>query len=124
MTCSMAVLDPSTTIVSRMRSGMSVCPRVSESMTKPRARNRLTTRLNANGLFSIVATSVCLKGDNLRQGCAGDDHREDVFGGIDQELDEGGAGLGHRAANRVRDARRILRLDGGNAVCIRQFDEV
>src|SRR5437879_481994 len=120
----MAVLDPSTTIVSRMRSGMSVCPRVSESMTKPRARNRLTTRLNANGLFSIVATSVCLKGDNLRKRCTGDDHREDVLGGIDQELDEGGARLGHGAADRFRDARRILHLDGWNTVRLCQLHEI
>ena len=46
------------------------------------------TRLNVNGLLSIVATSVCFIGDHLRERRPGDDHGENVFVRIDKKLDE------------------------------------
>src|SRR5579871_4438092 len=87
-TCSTAVFDPSTTIVRRIMSGTSVWPIVSDSIAKPRERNRLMTRLNVNGLLSIVATSVCFKRDHLRKRRPRDDHREHIFTGVDHEFDE------------------------------------
>src|SRR5437867_831231 len=97
---------------------------VSESMTKPRERNRLITRLNVNGLLSIVATSVCFIWDHLRQRRAGHHHGENVLFWIDQELDERRAGLVHGPLDGPFDLGRVLHLPGRDAISVGQLDEV
>src|SRR6266542_1949631 len=103
---------------------MSVWPMVSESMTKPRDRNRLITRLNVNGLLSIVATSVCFKGNYLRQCRPRDDHGKNVFVRIDQELDERRPGGIHRPFDGFGHLGRIFDRPGRDAVRVGELDEV
>src|SRR5437762_13212259 len=103
-------------MVSRIMFWMSVWPIVSDSITKPRDRNRLMTRLNVNGLLSIVATSVCFKGNHLRERCPGNDHREHIFIRVNQELDQGWARCVHRPANGLGNLGRILDLAGRDAI--------
>src|SRR5579884_429620 len=111
-------------MVSRIMSWTSVWPMVSDSMTKPRERKRLMTRLNVNGLLSIVATSVCFKGDHLRECRPGHHHGEHVFRWVDEEFDEGRSRLVHRPLDGLRHARGVLDLAGRNAVRVRQLEEV
>src|SRR4051794_16714969 len=124
MTCSTAVLEPSTTSVRRAMFGSWVWPMVRLSISKPRCRNRLTTRFRTDGWSASVATNVCFIGNHLTERRAGHDHRKDVLLGLSLELDHGRAWLGHRRRHRGVDllrtghppARDLVRLGDQHVV--------
>src|SRR5216684_3557126 len=134
-----------TTSVIRETPGRSVVPTVSEEMLNPRRRNSDTTRFNAPGRSSTVATNVWatalfIMSSRLRvgtrfehRGGAADhvapvrvdrDHRVDAVFLLDAEIDHGRA----RGFLRPRD-RALDLLAGGDAqaekpVGLGQLDEV
>src|SRR5713101_3804969 len=134
-----------TTSVIRETPGRSVVPTVSEEMLNPRRRNSDTTRFNAPGRSSTVATNVWATAvfimssglrvgtrfehrggaaDHVAQVRVGRDHRVDAVFLLDAEIDHGRA----RGFLRPRD-RALDLLAGGDAqaekpVGLGQLDEV
>src|SRR5215207_5646572 len=124
MTCSMAVFEPSTTIVRREMWASWVRPMVKLSIANPRCRNRLTTRFSVHGASSTVATNVCFIRNNLRQGGTRHNHRVHAFFTRDLELDQVRSREVHRGLNRAIDLIRMSYSARRNAVGLGQLHEV
>src|ERR687883_1046318 len=116
MTCSMAVFDPSTTIVRRLMCASWVRPIVRLSIANPRCRNRLTIRLSVHGASSTVATSVCFIWNHLRQRGTRDDHRVHALLARNAELDQVRTGKVDRRLNGLVDLARFGDAGGRDAV--------
>src|SRR6185369_5814333 len=101
MTCSIAVFEPSTTMVRREMWASWVRPMVRLSIAKPRCRNRLTIRFSVHGASSTVATNVCFIGNHLRQCRAWHNHWIDTLATRDHEFDQVRPGEVHRALNHL-----------------------
>src|SRR5215208_880176 len=121
MTCSTAVLEPSTTIVRREMCASCVRPMLRLSMAKPRCLNRLTTRLSVPGDSSIVATRVCFIWNHLRQRRTRNDHRVHALFLRYAKLDEIGSREAHRRPDCLLHLARLLDPRRGDAVGVRQL---